>query len=242
MSSGKQNWRMNKFFRTRCPTGCSSARWLRLVIAICMFAVARDAHAVQAHVEVAVSGANFTYTIFNDEDPGSSLILSAFELQLEAPIQAIQSPPGWTFETDGANYISWISTNDTPPFPDDLLPGGSLSGFVVQTLVAAMDTNACAIASSDLSTTNAGSVFTGSVLAPSAPTLNPSVELSQNAGVLQLSVTGVTGFLYITQGSSNLTDWAPVATNSLPFVITIPTTKPAPRAMFYQALFPTTQD
>jgi len=233
MSSGKQNERMNKFFRSR---------WLLFVIALCLFAVPRNAEAVQAHVEVAASDTNFTYTIFHDEDPGSALILSAFELQLDAPIQAIQSPPGWTFQTDGANYVSWISTNDTPPFPDDVLPGASLSGFVVQTLVATMDTNACAIASSDLSTTNAGSVFTGSVLAPSAPTLNPGVALSQNAGALQLSVTGVTGFLYITEGSTNLVNWAPVTTNSPPFVITIPTTNPAPPVMFFQTLFPTTRD
>jgi hypothetical protein len=53
-----------------------------------------------------------------------------------------------------------------------------------------------------------------SALAPPPPPPVPSLSIAQMTNnVLQLSITGTTGFTYICQSSTNLVNWFPVTTN-----------------------------
>ena len=101
---------MTVSIRARCCDGwtlglCGARHYfvcrLPAAVAICFLASASSAQTLTAHVEVSVSGSNFTYSIFNDEAQTNTLSLSAFYVQLNAPIQAILSPPEWTYDTDG---------------------------------------------------------------------------------------------------------------------------------------------
>jgi hypothetical protein len=241
---------MTVSIRARCCDGwtlvlCGAAQYLvrRLLaaVAVCCLASASSAQTLSAHVEVSVSATNFTYGIFNDEAQTNTLSLSALYVELNAPIQAILSPPEWTYDTDGISYVSWMCTNGSPPFTSEIPPGASLGGFVLQSAVLSTDSFTCEILSIDTAATNIGPVFSGAVTAPSTPSVAPSLELSQSAGVFQLSLMGVPYYPYIIQSSTNLTDWVTFATNVAPAVFAVPAAKSAP-ATFYQAAFPTTQD
>jgi hypothetical protein len=218
------------------------ARCLLAAVAVCFLASASSAQTLSAHVELSVLDSNFTYSIFNDEAQTNTLSLSGFYVQLNAPIQAILSPPEWTYDTDGISYVSWTCTNGSPPFASEIPPGASLGGFVLQSTVLSTDSFTCEILSIDTAATNIGPVFSGAVIAPSTPSVAPSLELSQSAGVFQLSLLGVPYYPYIIQSSTNLTDWVTVATNTAPFVLPVSTTNSAPGATFYQAVFQPTQD
>src|SRR5579872_4555273 len=160
----------------------------RLLIAavVSLMPSASRGQTLSGHVEVSISATNFTYTIFNDEAQGSALSVSAFYLELDAPIQAILSPSGWSFDTDGASYIAWTCTNGSPPFTNDITPGASLSGFVVQCPILTTNGYNCGIVSSDTAATNAGPVFNGTIAAPSITSMVPSLVLSQSAGLFEL--------------------------------------------------------
>lgn len=209
--------------------------------AIGLFPPAGAAQTLQAHAEVSVSATNFAYTVFNDQPSGSRLSLGAFYLELNAPIEGILSPPGWTNDTDGFSYVAWMCANGTPPFANDISPGASLSGFVVQAAVSTSDSFNYDIVSSDIAATNAGPVLGGSVTAPALATLAPNLTLAQDNGVWNLSLTGVPGFFYTIESSSDLTNWISVSTNVAPCILPVPADHSQP-ATFYQAIFQTTQD
>jgi len=71
-----------------------------------------------------------------------------------------------------------------------------------------------------LRASTAGSVF--------APTVS--------AGQFTMSVSGLPGYKYIVQASTNLTSWIPLVTNPAPFVFTESNTDAYPRR-FYRTVF-----
>ena len=139
------------------------------------------------------------------------------------------------------SYVSWTCTNGSPPFSSEIPPGASLGGFVLQSAVLSTDNFTCEILSIDTAVTNIGPVFSGTVAAPSTPSVAPSLELSQSAAVFQLSLLGVPYYPYIIQSSTNLMDWVTINTNIAPSVFAVPPANSAP-ATFYQAAFQPTQD
>ncbi len=225
----------------RCGAARCLARRLLAAVAGCFLASAGNAQTLSAHTEVSVSGTNFTYSIFNDVAQTNTLSLSAFYLELNAPIQGILSPPEWTYDTDGISYVSWTCTNGSPPFASQIPPGASLGGFVLQSAVLSTDSFNCEILSIDTAAIKTGPVFSGTVIAPSITGLAASLEVSRSAGALQLSLQGVPYYPYIIQSSTNLTEWVTVSTNVAPSVFALPSTNSAP-ATFYQAAFQPTQD
>ena len=70
----------------------------------------------------------WTYTISNNEAPGSSNFVDQFTIAISAAITVTAQPAGWDNTiglTDGVLSITWFSTDPST----DLAPGGSLSGF-----------------------------------------------------------------------------------------------------------------
>lgn len=178
--------------------------------------------AFQAHVVLAQSGTNYTYTLFNDEAAGSSAYLNTFYLPINAPVSVVSSPPGWSFTTDGFTYVNWFSTDAAMPYPNDIAPGASVSGFAIQTAILSSEAFDCALGSWDHTLTNSGPSNTNLVPAPSVfgdssavpPVLN---SVSYSASALQFTLSGIPSFNYTIQSSTNLTDWASVLTNAAPF-------------------------
>lgn len=73
----------------------------------------------------------WSYSISNNEPASSADFVYGFELAIQAKITSIQTPLGWDYQTDQYSYIYWFSTSTAAPYPDDLPPGVSLSGFVL---------------------------------------------------------------------------------------------------------------
>jgi len=67
-----------------------------------------------------------------------------------------------------------------------------------------------------------------------AATLNSLTPTSTNTFAFQL--TGISGFTYVVQASTNLADWIPVATNASPFIFVDPESSALPQR-FYRAVW-----
>lgn len=96
----------------------------------------RQAHAqLLAHTELNQTGSVFSYTLFNDEPVNSPNFLTTFHLTVDAPITVTGIPTGWDFVTDNRTYVDWFNTDTTLPYPNDVAPSSSLSGFIVESAV-----------------------------------------------------------------------------------------------------------
>lgn len=71
------------------------------------------------------------YTVRNDEPTGSDLYISTFAVTLGSPVLVYSGPSGWAPSTDYTTYVLWFNTDATLPYPHDIAPGESLSGFTV---------------------------------------------------------------------------------------------------------------
>ena len=216
------------------------------LLALAVSLVANNSTAVQAHVVLTQSGTNYAYSLFNDEAAGSQSYLNTFYLSVNAPISAISSPPGWSFSTDHFTYVNWFSTDGVMPYPNDIAPGTSASGFAIQSPIQGSESFDCVISSWDHSLTNSGPANASLVSAPSvfgnslgvSPTLT-NVNYSA-ANTLQFTLLGVPSFNYTIQSSTNLTDWTSQVTNSAPFSFADPNANAIiPLMRFYRSmLFP----
>ena len=95
-----------------------------------------NASPLLSHVDVSVGGGVWSYTVFNDQPSGDSSYISSFTLQIAAPISVITAPDGWTFGSDNASYVQWFNIDPSLPYPHDIAPGMSLSGFSVTSTAA----------------------------------------------------------------------------------------------------------
>ncbi len=73
-------------------------------------------------------GNTWNYTIINNEPGTSNNWLTSFFLPIDAQVTAVQAPGDWFVQTDDATYILWYNA-EAYPYPSDVPPGGSLSGF-----------------------------------------------------------------------------------------------------------------
>lgn len=107
-----------------------------LVILCLLLGAQRTQAQLTAHAEVNQTGAIFAYTLFNDELVGSPNFLSLFHLDVNAPITVTSTPTGWDFVTDNSTYVDWFNTDTQLPYPNDVAPGSSLSGFTIESTVS----------------------------------------------------------------------------------------------------------
>jgi hypothetical protein len=199
--------------------------------------VIHSARAVQAHVTLTQTGTNFAYTVSNDEPAQSVLLLSAFHVTANAPFNVVASPPGWTFFTDNFTYVDWLATDSPPPFTNNIPPGSSLSGFVLQSQSPVSEPLSYSLVSWDTSTNLCGPSIQGSIAAPSVTNLAPTLILlsdSVSPGI-HFTLPEFPTFSYVIESSTNLTDWFPMTTNSAPFSFLDANAQDPQR--FYRCLF-----
>jgi hypothetical protein len=119
-----------------------------------------------ATAKVSHVGPVFSYTLFNNEPATSTYYANILSLNIHAPITVIGSPTGWDYSTDNATFIFWFNTDPELPYPHDVAPGTSLSGFVIQSTVSTSSLQFDTITSWDHAADVGGPAFQGSVLAP----------------------------------------------------------------------------
>src|SRR5262249_38069832 len=127
--------------------------------------------AVIAHVDVNVTpGGTWSYTIFNDEPANSAAFLAGFSLTIDAPVIVTGAPAGWDFSTDGISSVFWFNTDPALPYPHDVQPGSSLSGFSVSSPGAISEILDGEVVSWDHTLDAPGSISAGlAVLSPGTP-------------------------------------------------------------------------
>jgi len=200
--------------------------------------LSRVAGAVQAHADLDQTNTNFSYTLHNDEPSGSTLLLSAFHLATSAPFEVVSAPAGWAFETDNHTYVDWFATNSSPPFSNNIPPGGSLAGFVLQSQSPASETLGYSLLPWDSATNACGPALLASIGAPSVTNLAPTLVTVTNAGPagFEFAIQDFPSFSYVIETSTNLTDWVPVFTNAAPFIFADTNLLQNP-LLFYRSMF-----
>lgn len=190
-----------------------------------------------ARVEVAQSGTNFNYTVYNDEAVGSARYLASWHLELNSPFQIISTPPGWDYMTDHSTYVSWFSKDSEEPFPSDIAPGAALSGFGVAAVVSTSERLSFAVTSWQHGTASSGPSLESFIKSPSVLSFKATiVNLSYAPGNLQFTVQGLASLQYSVEVSTNLVDWTYVMTGASPF--TYRETAPASAgARFFRATY-----
>ena len=143
---------------------------------------------LRATATVTVSNQNvWNYTLTNAEPSTSSNWLTDFYLPIFAPVTAITAPNNWYVDTDGVSYIEWSNVEDYP-YPDDIAPGLSASGFSF-TSVATSTPFQYGIGSWDHVNDAAGPDAIGNVLVPyAAPVPEASTILSLGLGLGSLGL------------------------------------------------------
>jgi len=129
---------------------------------------------LNASVSLDLSGQPvWNYTLDNLESSGSDNWLTDFALSIAAPISNIQSPNGWFVDTDNLTYIRWANVEPFP-YPNDIPPGGSISGFSFQSSATGNTQAEYTIASWNHSIDDAGPFTNGQILAPFVATVPES--------------------------------------------------------------------
>jgi hypothetical protein len=108
--------------------------WIWLLLVMASVASPRSNAQVLHHVSVTQLGTDFVYTLFNDEPTDSTNFLSLFEITVDAPISVIATPEGWGFDTDEETFVTFFNMDAELPYPHDVAPGASLSGFIIRSL------------------------------------------------------------------------------------------------------------
>lgn len=121
------------------------------------------------HVDNVTSPDTWQYTVFNDENIGSSEYIGFFDLTLAAPITVSGTPNGWDFQTDNSSYVLWFNTDVSLPYPNDIAPGSSLGGFEVESQASDASLQDYTVTYWDHTADAPGPGASGSVLSPSLP-------------------------------------------------------------------------
>jgi hypothetical protein len=136
------------------------------LLALISIGQAIAAQDLAAHIDVSTGQYTWSYTLFNDELANSPNYISAFNLVVDADIVVTGTPSGWDYLTDNATFVRWFNTDDSLPYPNDIAPGGSLSGFTLQSVgsVSALFDSSLSAWDHDLDAP--GPTLRGTVLAP----------------------------------------------------------------------------
>lgn len=84
---------------------------------------------LNARVEVSTSTNYWNYRLVNTEAAGSPQYITSLALSVFAPVTVTGTPEGWEVETDNNSYVLWSAADYAPPYPHQIAPGASLSGF-----------------------------------------------------------------------------------------------------------------
>ena len=134
-------------------------------------------------VQVTPQG-SWMYTLNNNEASTSDNWLTSFYLPINAPVSNVTSPINWTVDTDGASYVLW-SDPESYPYPDDVAPGASLSGFSF--ISQSLGGNVLSTVSSwNHASDNAGPTVDLQVLSPGSAPSVPEASTWQSLGLLIL--------------------------------------------------------
>jgi hypothetical protein len=118
---------------------------------------------LQAQVSAVSAGTTWSYTISNNEPASSPQQVSAFSLDIVAPVTVKSTPPGWQALTDGASYVLWYANDN----PNHVRPGASLTGFFIQSPRMGSESTGFALAAWNHQSNQAGLVTLGAALSPS---------------------------------------------------------------------------
>jgi len=116
------------------------------------------------------------YTVDNLEPTGSPNYITAFGITVNAPIDILSSPTGWAFSTDNSGYVYWYNTDASLPYPNDIAPGASLSGFNIESSVTTAGSLDYSVYAWDHTVDGPGPASFGDILAPSAPAAAPEAS------------------------------------------------------------------
>lgn len=119
-----------------------------------------------SQVTESVNSSSWDYTVTNDEPSGNGNWITSFTLTVDAPISVTSSPANWDYTTDGDTFVSWFNTDMNPPFPHDIVPGASLSGFDISSLDAVSQPDVYYLSAWDHLEQVAGPVVSGNVNVP----------------------------------------------------------------------------
>jgi hypothetical protein len=150
-----------------------------LVIVACVLflGVPLRADTFSGTVEVSQPDAStWAYSVLNDENASSPNFVTSFALTVDAPFAVVGTPDGWAFQTDNSTFVYWFNTDPALPYPHDIAPGASLSGFILSAPGAVSASEAFSLAAWNHTLDQPGPTVDGMVLAPSALPIQSSPE------------------------------------------------------------------
>jgi PEP-CTERM motif len=151
-------------------------RLLWVALSIFGVAIAQAAPLFLSNVSVTAGPPVWSYTVVNDEPLGSPDYVYAFTLAVSAPVTVIGTPAGWDDQTDGASFVSWFNTDAALPYPHDIAPGNSLSGFQISSSALYSQSLSFTVSDWDHSLDQPGPTFSDITLAPSTVPPTPVPE------------------------------------------------------------------
>jgi sugar lactone lactonase YvrE len=177
------------------------------------------------------------YSVQITNQAGSVVSSNAMLIVVASPMghtNLIGDSVSFSAPTFGPGSVSWQWQKDGTNLTDGGNISGSATAQLTLTSVSVTDVGSYrAIVSS-----SAGTVVTDAAMLVVYPTfaasLGGTVRSSTNA--FQFQLTGVPGFSYVVQSSTNLIDWTSLLTNTAPFTFTDAPVNPFPQ-LFYRAVF-----
>lgn len=121
---------------------------------------------LNARVESSLRSGHWNYTVYNDEAPASGRALATLSLSVAAPVAVTGIPAGWAVETDGRTFVLWYAADDAPPYPHQVAPGASLSGFQLTSVRTRSEATPATLTSWLHTSDEAGPVVSDYVLTP----------------------------------------------------------------------------
>lgn len=122
---------------------------------------------VNAAASVQIAADSWSYSIVNNESAGSDLFIASFSLDVTAPVNIVASPIGWVGVTDNTSYVAWYANDPGPPYPNQIAPGSSVSGFQIESAVALSQSTAYILTAWNHSLDAAGLTFSDYISSPS---------------------------------------------------------------------------
>jgi hypothetical protein len=117
-----------------------------------------------AQMTVSVASGKWSYTVRNDSPAASQLKISAFALDLAAPISVVGIPAGWSVQTDNRTYVLWSAAPGVST--SQIAPGASLAGFQIQSSSSSSEAMPFSVNAWDFSRNIAGPVRADVILTP----------------------------------------------------------------------------
>jgi len=140
-------------------------KFLALLVFFCLAVTAARAQ-FSEHILSTQTGQTFNYTVYNDEPSGSPYYIDSFAFFVDGPLSSVSAPTNWEFYSDYATYVEFFNIDLALPYPDDIAPGASLSGFSIQSPTTLSDTEQAFVLSWDHTNDISGPFDTTTVLVP----------------------------------------------------------------------------